>query len=118
MVSREEVGQRIRRAREQLNLSQAEFGRLLSPSRTHAAVSDMERGKTKLDVEELSALAMLLQKDLSYFFEEEQTTPSILYRRGGRGLVADEQRQTDRSLEAFKQLAREQARRKRDQQPQ
>jgi transcriptional regulator with XRE-family HTH domain len=109
MITHEEVGRRIRQAREQLRMSQGEFGRLLSPPRTHAAVSDMERGKTKLDVEELSTLARLLDKPLEYFIEE-RPAPSVLYRRGDRKLTPDGQRDADRAVEAFKQLARERAR--------
>lgn len=110
MLTSEEVGRRIREAREDLGLSQADLGRLMTRPRTHAAVSDIERGKTKLGVEEISELAMLLHKDLSYFYET-RPTPRVVYRRGDRGLSSREQRETDKSIETFKRMARELARR-------
>jgi transcriptional regulator with XRE-family HTH domain len=108
MATREEIGRRIREAREELDLSQTDLGRLLTRQRTHAAVSELERGKVRLDAEELVELAAILKKDVAYFYDAP-AAPSIVYRRGGRGLAPDHQRQTDRAIEAFKQYAREQA---------
>src|SRR5688572_5395992 len=99
MPTREEVGSRIREAREELGLSQAELGRLLTRPRSYAAISDIERGKTRLDVEELEELAVLLQKELAYFYES-RSAPSVVYRRGDRRLAVAEQRDTDRAVEA------------------
>lgn len=109
MSTNADVGRRVRQAREELGLSQGALGRLMSPSRTHAAVSDIERGKTHLDVEDLSALAALLQKELAYFYEEGSApgaVPSTLYRRGDRGLTPQAQRHADQAIEAFKRAAR------------
>jgi transcriptional regulator with XRE-family HTH domain len=114
MVTHEVVGRRIKEAREALGLSQAALGRLLMPPRTHAAVSDIERGKTRLDVEDLAQLAAILNRDLSYFYGEPPA-PGIVYRRGDRGLTPQAQRQDDAMLEAFKQFAREHARSKQEQ---
>lgn len=111
MVTHEEVGRRIREAREELGLSQADLGRRLARPRTHAAISDIERGKTKLDIEELSEFAVVLGKDLAYFVEP-RPAPAIVYRQGERGLTREQQRETDRAVEAFKRFAREQAQQK------
>lgn len=113
MSMNEEVGRRVRQAREELGLSQGALGRLLSPPRTHAAVSDIERGKTRLDVDDLSSLATLLRKDLSYFYEDRPTS-GVVYRRGDRGLTPQEQQRADRSIEDFKRLARDRAQAKRE----
>lgn len=107
MATREGLGQRIREAREERRLTQTEFGQLLSRKRTHAAISELERGKVRLDAEELVEIAAILGKDLAYFYAAPET-PSIVYRRGNRGLPADDQRKTDRAIEAFKQYARDQ----------
>ena len=117
MSTNEEVGRRVRQAREELGLSQAALGRLMSPSRTHAAVSDIERGKTHLDIEDLSALAALLRKELAYFYEEgfaPRTVSSTLYRRGDRGLTPQAQQHADQAIEAFKRTARARAQTPRD----
>lgn len=106
MITNEEIGRRIRQAREGLGLSQADLGRLLGRQRSHVAISDIERGKTKLDVEELSEFAVLLKQELVYFYEA-RPAPSVLYRRGDRGLAPAKQIETDKSIEAFKRRARE-----------
>lgn len=111
MITYEEIGARIREVREKLGMTQADLGRLLTRTRTHAAISDIERGKTRLDIEELSEIAQILTKPLSYF-TDPRTTPSVLYRRGDRDLPPARQEETNRAAEAFKRLAREQARRK------
>lgn len=109
MTTHLEVGRRVRQAREERGLSQTALGRLLTPPRTHVAISDIERGKTKLDAEELTIFARLLDKSVAYFVESEPA-PSVVYRRGERGLSSDWQRQTDGAIEAFKQYARQKAR--------
>jgi transcriptional regulator with XRE-family HTH domain len=108
MATREEIGRRIRQAREELRLSQTDLGRMMSRQRSHAAISDLERGNVRLDVEELVELTRLLQKDLQYFYEGEGGR-AVVYRRGDYGLSPDQQRETDQALDAFKKFAREQA---------
>ena len=116
MVTNEEVGRRIRQARGEMGWNQAELGRQLVPSRSHAAVSDIERGKTKLDVEGLSAIAVLLKKPLEYFIPT-RATPSLTYQRSDRDLSAEQQQKGNRSIEDFKSLARQRARQRAEDRP-
>ncbi len=111
MVTYEEIGRRIKEARQELGLVQADLGQMLSRRRSHAAVSDIERGKTKLDLEELAEIAQLLQKPLSYLTDPAPSPASVTYRRSTRHAPAAQLRESDRAIEAFKQKAREQARR-------
>lgn len=108
MATRDQIGLRIREAREELGLSQGEFGSLLSRRRAHAAISELERGKVRLDAEELVEIAAILNKDLAYFYAAP-VAPTIVYRRGDRGLGDEQQRETNKAIDAFKQYAREQA---------
>lgn len=113
MTTNEAVGRRIRQARVEMGWNQAELGRRLAPPRSHAAVSDIERGKTKLDIEELSAVAEVLQKPLDYFIPA-RPAPSLVYHRSDSDVLPDQARQGNRSVEAFKDLARQRARKKAD----
>jgi len=61
-----EVGARIRHVREQRGWTQLDLGRRLDPSRSHAAVSDIERGLTHLDVEDLTMVAGVLGTTLAH----------------------------------------------------
>ncbi len=108
MLTNEEVGRRIRQARQGLGLSQTELGQKLTRPRTHAAISDIERGKTKLDVEELSEFARLLGKTLADFVEAQP--PAVLYRRSTATVSPQDRREKDRVIEAFKERARALAR--------
>lgn len=110
MATYEEIGRRVRQARSELGWLQADLGRTLSRPRSHAAISDIERGKTKLDLEELAELARVLQKPLAYFTEaapQAELGPRMVYHRSDRDAPAS---QKERSVEAFKQRARERAR--------
>ena len=96
-----ELGARIRRAREEIGLSQQQLGRFVD--RSHAAISDMERGKTKLGISDLTKLARFLQKDISYFIG---TTPSTVYRRGELTETQISRKEVRSAIEDFRRYAR------------
>jgi transcriptional regulator with XRE-family HTH domain len=115
MITHEEVGKRIRLAREELGISQGQLGTRLSRQRSHAAISDIERGKTKLDVEDLSEFARVLGRELSYFYET-RPSPATVYRRGDQFLSDQDKQHTDKAISEFiahaQSLAAKQARNK------
>lgn len=116
MLTSEELGRRIRLARQELGLSQTELGQKLARVRTHAAISDIERGKTKLDVEELAEFARILGKSLADFTDDRPT--AILYRRSTSSPSPADRRESDRAIEAFKERARALARQRVEEQRQ
>ena len=64
------VGQRIRTARLQKKLSQAELGGLVGCSNNH--ISHIETAQTKVSLSMLSKLALALDQDLDYFLLDTQ----------------------------------------------
>lgn len=54
------TGERIRAARKAANISQGELGQRMARARTYAAVSDIERDKTRLTVDDLLDIAGIL----------------------------------------------------------
>ncbi|GAC1401742.1 MAG: hypothetical protein NVSMB65_19130 [Chloroflexota bacterium] len=100
----------MRAAREEARLSQTALGERFG--RTHAAISDIERGKTNVGVADLARLADLLGKPLAYFTDDlaRAGSPAAVYRRGDAGLLPDEEQRLTRSLEGFKAYARRVAR--------
>jgi repressor LexA len=64
-----ELGERIRKAREQLGLSQEDFAQRIS--RDQRAVSEYENGKRRISVTDLPTFARVLNVPLLYFFEGE-----------------------------------------------
>lgn len=67
MASSLEIGRKIRQARDEMNLSQSDLGKKMENQRSHAAISDIERGKTKLGISELKEIAIILNKPLDFF---------------------------------------------------
>ena len=67
------VGQRIRTARLQKKLSQAELGSLVGCSNNHIShISHIETAQTKVSLSMLSKLALALNQDLDYFLLDTQ----------------------------------------------
>ena len=66
-VNQEELGLRIRRARERIGMSQEVLAEQIE--RDQKAVSEYENGKRKLPATELPTLARVLGVPVSYFFE-------------------------------------------------
>lgn len=62
----EAIGQRIREAREERDLSQKQLAERIE--RRQAAVSEMENGRMEPDATTLVMLAQVLTKPISYFF--------------------------------------------------
>lgn len=114
MLTTVEVGRRIKVARQDRGLSQAQLGQLLSRKRTHAAISDIERGKTNLGVEELAEFASILGTTLTSLLETaptviQQGPPSIVYRRSNAAATPQERADSERAIDEFKEYARQRA---------
>lgn len=75
-----EIGERILLARRRAGINQRDFGKKLGIS--HAAVSDLERGKTKPDLDNLAVIAEALGVPLSEIVVLERRQRAAL---GGRG---------------------------------
>lgn len=67
MATQTEIGQRIRRARERIGLSQEEFAHAVN--KDQRAISEYENGKRKVSASELSSFASVLSVPISYFYE-------------------------------------------------
>jgi len=66
-----EIGRRIQKAREEARLSQEDLASALGI--TQSALSNYELGKRRLYLANLERLAMVLDRPLSYFMEEEKS---------------------------------------------
>lgn len=65
MLTNSEVGEAIRSVRRRAGLSQSQLAILLTPPRSHAAVSDIERGRTAITVDLLAQLAAALNTEVA-----------------------------------------------------
>ena len=69
MITKDKLGIKIRELRLKIGKSQEELGKILK--RSHAAVSDIERGKTDLSVTDLSTIANFFNVPVSFFLEDD-----------------------------------------------
>lgn len=67
MASQIEIGQRIRKARERVGMSQEDFAHAVN--KDQRAISEYENGKRKVSASELSVFASVLSVPISYFYE-------------------------------------------------
>lgn len=72
MITKKEIGVKIKEYRMKSGLSQSDLGRILNKS--HAAISDIERGKTDLTVLDLLTIADHLQQPIGFFLNIQTTS--------------------------------------------
>jgi transcriptional regulator with XRE-family HTH domain len=75
MVSKKEIGEKIRELRINNKLSQEQLGNLIG--RSHATISDIERGKTDLGISDLFLIADRLKSSVPFILNI-QTNPSTM----------------------------------------
>ena len=71
-----EMGQLIKRAREDKGFNQAELAKELN--RRQATISDIENGKSEIGILTLVQFAVILNKPISYFFPESLLKEYVL----------------------------------------
>ncbi len=81
MDIKKELGAKIKELRSRRGLSQKELGRLLN--RSHAAISDLERGKTDLTVSDLLLLAKSLATPVTYLLNIQSSSSNISIQYSG-----------------------------------
>jgi transcriptional regulator with XRE-family HTH domain len=73
--ARRRLGERLRQAREYLNLSQDDVAKYLSVQRT--ALSNIEAGQRRVDAIELKRLADLYKRPLSHFTDDDEDSAGL-----------------------------------------
>jgi transcriptional regulator with XRE-family HTH domain len=96
------LGKRIRELREKCGKSQQELGKALG--RSHAAVSDIERGKTKLTVADLSIIANFCGVTINDILKEPLSlSSSFTHFRDAKDITKEEKRVADKDTAGFLQ---------------
>jgi transcriptional regulator with XRE-family HTH domain len=88
MISKTELGARLRTARKSADMTLKELEAASGFSATH--ISEIERGKTSPTIGALVRIARALRRDTSYFLEEEQLSEVAVVRRGERQPLPEE----------------------------
>ncbi|MEK7070803.1 MAG: helix-turn-helix transcriptional regulator [Patescibacteria group bacterium] len=108
MITKEELGRKIRDLRSRNNKSQGELGNYLSKS--HAAISDIERGKTELSVSDLNKISQFFGVPVENLLSET-TSPyyagTISLHRADRGMSDMDKIKMQKAREEFIKKARE-----------
>ncbi len=88
MITKEDLGNRIRLVRKQRTFTLKDLERVSGFSATH--ISEIERGKTSPTIGALVKIAKALGKETSYFLEEEQLSEIAVVRRNERQALPEE----------------------------
>lgn len=88
MLSKNELGERIREVRRHRRMTLKELERESGFSATH--ISEIERGKTSPTIGALVRIARALGKEPSFFLEDEQLSEVALVRRDDRKPLPEE----------------------------
>jgi transcriptional regulator with XRE-family HTH domain len=106
--ARRELGERLRRSREYLGLSQGEVAEVLGVSRP--AISHIETGRRKVSTLELAKLARLFAQPYEYFLGEvpevvaDETSQALF--RAARDLTEEDRRQVLRFAQFLRNAGR------------
>ena len=92
MISKNDLGERIRLVRKDRRLTLKELEKVSGFSATH--ISEIERGKTSPTIGALIKIAQALGKDPSFFLEEQQLSETAVTRRQERPPMPEEIAQT------------------------
>lgn len=107
LISKEEIGKRIRDLRSKEGKSQGDLGKYLGKS--HAAVSDIELGKTDLSVTDLTKLAQFFDVSVETLISPNNPFSMIFSFSHSRAEIgANEKEKTDilKAREEFRKKAR------------
>lgn len=108
--TKEELGRKIRDLRFRNNKSQEELGKYLGKS--HAAISDIERGKTELSVSDLNKIAEFFDVPVETLLSSSSVpstsyTGTFSHHRADRGATESERAKIQKAREEFIRKARE-----------
>ena len=101
-----QIGAKIKALRVQKGVSQEELGKALS--RSHAAISDIERGKTELSVKDLYQIANFFDVSITFFLEENRptTASAVHHERDAKDMTPEEKVMADKVGMDFIKYAR------------
>lgn len=113
-LTKDELGKKIKELRIQKGVSQSKLGEALGKS--HAAVSDIENGKTELNASDLPVIANFFGVPLSDFLPEQKEVlsfPFFTQNRDSKDITPEQKKEADQASEKFlehvRKLAQEEA---------
>lgn len=106
-MTSQEIGAYIRELRNSKGVSQEELGKFLD--KTHAAVSDIERGKTQVSLNDLTLISNFFGVQLEEIISGAQKSKnfsSFSQHRAERGMNKDDIEKMKKAREDFRKKAR------------
>lgn len=112
-LPKEELGRKIRDLRSRNGKSQEDLGVFLGKS--HAAISDIERGKTELSVTDLGKIAQFFDVSVETLLSPATSSyypSSFSHHRADHGMSEEDRKKMQKAREEFIKKAREEATKK------
>lgn len=106
-ITKEDLGLKIKDLRLKKGVSQEELGEALS--RSHAAISDIERGKTDMSVQDLSAVSDFFRVPLSYFVGDQSSNQFVSFNqhRFSKDISPVEKKQAEKASAEFDKFVKD-----------
>lgn len=100
-IDPKELGQRIRQLRQTKGKSQGAMGQYMG--RTHAAISDIELGKTNLTVQDLSKIAAFLGIPIEEILKQpvQEQPKAHTYYRDAKDITPEQKQEADQATSDF-----------------
>lgn len=100
MLSKEDLGKKIRDLRVRKGISQSKLARGIG-LKSHAAVSDIERGRTSISVEQLNTIAQILDVSMNDILESEVISQGFSQHRDSSSFSANDKKEMDIATKGF-----------------
>ena len=100
MLTQEDIGKKIRDLRVKQGIPQAELARAVGLE-SHAAISDIERGKTNLKLSQLSRIAEFFKMSVEEMLSSNVITTHTVQYRESKDITAEEKRKSLKNMKGF-----------------
>lgn len=100
MLTKEEIGKKIRDLRVKKAISQGKLAKAIGLE-SHAAVSDIERGKTNLKITQLNKIADFFEMSVGELLNSEVITAYVSQNRESKDITPEERKKAQRSMDGF-----------------
>ena len=100
MLTEEEIGKKIRDLRVKHGVAQADLAKAIGLE-SHAAISDIERGKTNLKVTQLSKIASFFKMTVEDLLNSRVITTHVTHHRESKDTTSEDRKQTLKEKDGF-----------------
>jgi len=100
MLTKEEIGKKIRDLRVKKSISQGKLAKAIGLE-SHAAISDIEKGKTNLKITQLNKIADFFEMSAGELLKSEVVIADASHARESKGITLEERNRAQKNMKGF-----------------